>query len=157
MTRKKMALILAFNVIAIVLAVLWYRYTPPLSVICEGNLTFTDRRDDNNFSFEGEVMLRFHPDGTGYFTLNGNVLHAGQEWDVSRQEGFTWRHMHDTLYEITVIRVERFSHDMLPKGIFEKYVAGLTLGQKRLLTLERTPEEALAIGNFYSPLLICSE
>ncbi len=39
----------------------------------------------------------------------------------------------------------------------KKYVAGLTLGNKRLLTIERTPEDALVISNFYSPVLICSE
>ena len=45
----------------------------------------------------------------------------------------------------------------MPPGVFEKYVAGLTLGNKRLLTIERTPEDALVISNFYSPVLICSE
>jgi len=157
MTRKKMGLIVAFNLMLIVLAVLWYRYTPPLSVTCEGNLNFADRREANSFNFEGEIVMRFHPDGSGDFTLNGSVLNARQSWDVSRQETFRWRHVNDTLYEITIIRIERFSHDALPKGVFEKYVAGLTLGKKRLLTLERTPEEALAIGNSFSPLLICSE
>ena len=80
-----------------------------------------------------------------------------KDWEVSGQETFNGRHMHDTLCESGIIKVERFSHDELPDGVFEKYVAGLTPGQKRLLTLERTPEEAMVIGNFYSPLLICSE
>lgn len=80
-----------------------------------------------------------------------------QGWEVSRQETFNWRHMHDTLFEIAIINVERFSHDEIPDGVFEKYVAGLAPGQKRLLTIERTPEEAMVIGNFYSPLLICSK
>jgi len=154
---KKLGLIAAFNLIVIILAVLWYRYTPPLSVTCEGNLDFADRREENNFSFEGEIVMRFHPDGSGYFTLNGNVFQALQDWNVSRQETFSWRHMHDTLYELTIVKVERFGHDELPKGVFEKYVAGLTLGQKRLLTIERTPQEAMVISNFYSPLLVCSE
>lgn len=157
MTRKKIGLVIAFNLLLIIMAVAWYRHTPPLPVICEGNLTFTQQRDDNNFTFDGEILMRFHPDGTGYFTLNGNVQNIRQGCEVSRQETFNWRHMHDTLFEIAIIKVERFSHDELPDGVFEKYVAGLTPGQKRLLTIERTPEEAMVIGNFYSPLLICSE
>lgn len=157
MTRKKMALLLAFNLVLMVLAVAWYYRTPPLSANCEGNLTFTDQREGNNFNFEGEVVMRFHPDGTGYFTLNGDIQHSRQDWEVSRQQTFTWRHMQDTLYEITIVKVERFSHDALPNGVIEQYAAGLTLGQKRLLTIERTPEDAMVISNFYSPLLICSE
>ena len=157
MTRKKIGLVIAFNLLLIIMAVAWYRHTPPLPVVCEGNLTFTQQRDGNTFTFDGEIMMRFHPDGTGYFTLNGNVQHIRQGWEVSRLETFNWRHMHDTLFEIAIINVERFSHDEIPDGVFEKYVAGLAPGQKRLLTIERTPEEAMVIGNFYSPLLICSE
>jgi len=157
MTRKKVGLIIALNLFLIVLAFLWYRHTPPLSEICQGNLTFTDQRDDNIFSFEGEITLRFHPDGSGYFTLNGDVLNDEREWQVSRQETFGWQQKDNSLYEISIVKVERFGHDQLPDGVFEKYLTGVTLGQKRLLTIERTPQEAMVISNFYSPLLVCSE
>ena len=101
--------------------------------------------------------MRFHPDKTGYITLNGSVVSAPRSWEVSRQEMFKWRHVEGELYEIVIQKVERFSHDVMPPGVFEKYVSGLTLGNKRLLTIERTPHDALVISNFYSPVLICSE
>lgn len=57
MTRKKIGLVIAFNLLLIIMAVGWYRHTPPLPVICEGNLTFTQQRDDNNFTFDGEILM----------------------------------------------------------------------------------------------------
>lgn len=157
MKHKKVWLILVLNLLLLGAALAWYVYTPPLSVACDGNLTFSDRRDNHEFTFDGEIIMRFHPDKTGYITLNGNVENAPNSWEVSRQEMFKWRHVEEALYEIIIQKVERFSHDAMPPGVFEKYVAGLTLGKKRLLTIERTPHKALVISNFYSPVLVCSE
>ena len=157
MKQKKVWLILALNLLLIGVTLAWYVYTPPLSGTCAGNLTFSARHDDHDFSFEGEVTLRFQPDNTGYLTLNGDVVNEPHHWVVSRQEMFTWRHVEGSLYEIFIQSVARFSHDTLPPGVFEKYVAGLTPGNKRLLKIERTPEDALVISNFYAPVLICSE
>ena len=147
MRHKKVWLILILNLLLLGAALAWYFHTPPLS----------DRRDSHDFTFDGEIIMRFHPDKTGYITLNGSVVNAPRSWEVSRQEMFKWRHVEGELYEIAIQKVERFSHDAMPPGVFEKYVAGLTLGNKRLLTIERTPEDALVISNFYSPVLICSE
>ena len=157
MRQKKVWLILVLNLLLLGSALAWYFYTPPLSVACDGNLTFSDKRDSHAFTFDGEVIMRFQPDKTGYITLNGNVENAPQSWEVSRQEMFKWRQVEGELYEIVIQKVERFSHDAMPPGVFEKYVAGLTLGKKRLLTIERTPQSALVISNFYSPVLVCSE
>ncbi|MGM8569702.1 hypothetical protein ACS6Q6_13210 [Enterobacter hormaechei subsp. hormaechei] len=157
MKHKKVWLILVLNLLLLGAALAWYVYTPPLSVACDGNLTFSDRRDNHEFTFDGEIIMRFHPDKTGYITLNGNVENAPDSWEVSRQEMFKWRHVEGALYEIIIQKVERFSHDAMPPGVFEKYVAGLTLGKKRLLTIERRPHKALVISNFYSPVLVCSE
>lgn len=157
MTRKKMALIIAFNMILAVVALLWYRHTSPFSLVCQGNLTFSDQRVTSPFRFEGGVTLRFHTNGTGYFTLNGDVINDQHQWQVSRQETFSWQRMQNSVYEITIQKIEKFGHDELPVGIFEKYIAGLTLGKKRLITLERTPEDAVVLSNFYSPLLICAD
>lgn len=157
MTRTKLGGIIALNLLFILLALAAYRHAAALSLTCQGNLTFSEQRDAHNFSFEGAITMRFHPDGRGYFTLNGDVQSAGHSWLVSRQETFRWRKMHDALYEVAILTVERFGHDRLPDEVFEKYVAGLAAGQKRLLTLEHTPEDALAIGNAWSPLLLCAE
>ena len=157
MTRKKVRRVIAFNGVLIVLALFWYFRTPPLSLSCQGNLTFTDQRTAPTFNVEGGIFLRFHDDGTGYLTLNGDVTRKQQRWQVSRQEMFSWQHMHDSLYEITILKIERFGHDQLPDGIFEKYIEGLTLGQKRLVTVERTPDEATVISNAFSPLLVCAD
>lgn len=157
MTRQNIALTVAFNLILAAAALFWYFHTPPLSLVCQGNLDFSDRRAASLFNFEGSVTLRFHPDGSGYITLNGDVSKDAHRWQVSRQETFRWQHMQDSLYEITIRKIERYAHDELPDGVLEKYVAGLTLGNKRLLTLERTPEEAVVVSNFYSPLLICTD
>ena len=151
------AVIKPLNLLLLGAVLAWYFHTPPLSVACDGNLTFSDRRDNHDFTFDGEIIMRFHPDKTGYITVNGSVVNAPRSWEVSRQEMFKWRHVEGELYEIAIQKVERFSHDAMPPGVFEKYVAGLTLGNKRLLTIERTPEDALVISNFYSPVLICSE
>lgn len=157
MRHKKVWLTLILNLLLLGTVLAWYFHTPPLSVACDGNLTFSDRRDSHDFTFDGEIIMRFHPDKTGYITVNGSVVNAPRSWEVSRQEMFKWRHVEGELYEIAIQKVERFSHDAMPPGVFEKYVAGLTLGNKRLLTIERTPEDALVISNFYSPVLICSE
>ena len=125
MKQKKVWLILALNLLLIGVTLAWYVYTPPLSRTCAGNLTFSARHDDHDFSFEGEITLRFQPDNTGYLTLNGDVVNEPHHWDVSRQEMFTWRHVEGSLYEIFIQSVARFSHDTLPPGVFEKYVAGV--------------------------------
>ncbi|WP_368544999.1 hypothetical protein [Enterobacter soli] len=157
MTRKKTGLIIAFNLILAAAALLWYSYTPPLSLVCQGNLSFANQRGASAFHFEGGVTMRFHPDGSGYFTLNGDVSRDAQQWQVSRQETFRWKHMHDSLYEITIEKIDRYAHDEVPAGVLEEYVTGITLGKTRLLTLERTPEDAVVIGNFYAPLLFCAD
>ena len=74
----------------------------PLSVACDGNLTFSDRRDNHDFTFDGEIIMRFHPDKTGYITVNGSVVNAPRSWEVSRQEMFKWRHVEGELYEIAI-------------------------------------------------------
>ena len=157
MRHKKVWLTLILNLLLLGTVLAWYFHTPPLSVACDGNLTFSDRRDNHDFTFDGEIIMRFHPDKTGYITVNGSVVNAPRSWEVSRQEMFTWRHVEGSLYEIFIQSVARFSHDTLPPGVFEKYVAGLTPWNKRLLKIERTPEDALVISNFYAPVLICSE
>lgn len=63
--------------------------------------------------------MRFHPDKTGYITVNGSVVNAPRSWEVSRQEMFKWRHVEGELYEIVIQKVERFSHDAMPPGVFE--------------------------------------
>ncbi|EOF9297626.1 MULTISPECIES: hypothetical protein [Enterobacter] len=157
MRHIKIWLFLILNLMLTGGALTWYFYTPPLSVTCGGNLTFSDKRENHYFTFDGEIVMRFHPDKTGYITLNGNIGNTPQSWEVSRQEMFNWRHVEGELYEIIIQKVERFSHDAMPPGVFEKYVTGLTLGKKRLLAVERTPHDALVISNFYSPVLVCSK
>jgi hypothetical protein len=65
MTRKKMALIIAFNLILAVVALLWYRHTPPFSLVCQGNLTFSDLRATSSFRFEGALPCVFIPTAPG--------------------------------------------------------------------------------------------
>lgn len=65
MKHKKVWLILVLNLLLLGAALAWYVYTPPLSVACDGNLTFSDRRDNHEFTFDGEIIMHFHPDKTG--------------------------------------------------------------------------------------------
>ncbi|MFY0815437.1 hypothetical protein ACFT28_24295 [Escherichia coli] len=44
----------------------------------------------------------------------------------------------------------------VPAGVFEKYALGITPGQKRLLSIRKTPDNAMIISNFYSPILVCA-
>lgn len=65
MRHKKVWLILILNLLLLGTVLAWYFHTPPLSVACDGNLTFSDRRDSHDFTFDGEIIMRFHPDKTG--------------------------------------------------------------------------------------------
>ena len=83
MRHKKVWLILILNLLLLGAALAWYFHTPPLSVACDGNLTFSDRRDSHDFTFDGEIIMRFHPDKTGYITLNGSVVNAPRSLSIT--------------------------------------------------------------------------
>ena len=100
--------------------------------------------------------MHFAPDGTGYFNMNGEVVNDGQHSKVSRQESFEWNYVHETFYQLRITQVEKFGHDNVPAGVFEKYALGITPGQKRLLSIRKTPDNAMIISNFYSPILVCA-
>ncbi|MEO3992238.1 hypothetical protein [Pseudocitrobacter cyperus] len=157
---KSRTLMIIFFVIvntALIAATIWWLNKPePLAFHCQGQLNFNESRDNNPFDFDGAVVMHFNPDGSGYFTMNGKLTEGQMVHPVSRQENFNWRNLHDSLYEISIKSVERFSHDRVPDKLFEAYTAGILLGQKRLLSIQRTPEHAIIIGNFYSPLLLCA-
>lgn len=156
MNRKSLLVLLLVNLGIVLATLLWQRQQEQLSVTCHGNLSFKDSSQDNRFSFEGLVVMHFNPDGTGSVNLNGDIYAAQDVWPVSRQESFTWRHTHDQFYDIAISRIERFGHDKVPDGVLEQYVAGITLGQKRQLKIAKTPDNALVVSNFYSPLLVCA-
>ncbi|MFU0921655.1 hypothetical protein [Kluyvera sichuanensis] len=154
--HKRLIVVLLVNLLIILGTSLWIRNTTRLSMTCQGSLTYKDSQQDNRFSFEGMVVMHFAPDGTGYFNMNGEVLNDGQHTKVSRQESFDWHYVHGTFYELHIKQVEKFGHDNVPAGVFEKYALGITPGQKRLLSIRKTPDNAMIISNFYSPILVCA-
>gem|GEM_PF-406305 len=147
----------AFNLTLIVLTMTRSQPASPLSVTCQGNLSYSDRHDDSEFIFEGLVAMHFEPNGTGYFSMNGDIRHLPQHWQVSRQTFFTWAQRRDRLYDIVITGIQHFSHDTVPEGILEKNIAGLTLGQKRAFTITKTPDGALVLGPATSPIFICAD
>ena len=157
--KSRTLLIIAFifvNITLIAATIWWLNKPEPLAFNCQGQLNFKESRDNNPFNFDGQIVMHFNPDGSGYFIMTGSLMANGKTHTVSRQENFSWRNLHDSLYEIHFQNIERFSHDRVPDKIFEAYTAGILLGQKRLLSIQRTPEHATIIGNFYSPLLLCA-
>lgn len=153
---RLITLILLINLALISATVWWLNRPAPLAFNCQGQLNFKERRNNNPFNFDGQIVMHFNPDGSGYFNMTGDISAKGVTHSVSRQENFDWRHLHDSLYEIHIRSIERFSHDHVPEALFETYTAGILLGQKRLLSIQRTQEYATIIGNFYSPLLLCA-
>lgn len=154
--KKRLFCVLAFNLMIILATSLWIRHSNRLSLTCQGNLNYKDSRENNHFTFEGMVMMHFASDGTGYFNMNGEAITDGQDWKVSRQESFRWQYVHETFYQINITQVEKFGHDNVPAGVFEKYVKGTSAGQKRLLSIRKMPDQAVTISNFYSPILVCT-
>ncbi len=157
MTTRRIIILTAIINLAIVLATVWLHYnTNHLNIACQGNLTMEDSRNNNPFTLDALVEMHFMSDGSGAFNLTGDASVKGNHFTVSRQESFTWRHVRDALYEITITDVQRYGHDTVPEGVFERFVSGIGMSQKRMLQLTRTPDDALVIGNFYSPLLVCA-
>ncbi|MEX3021407.1 FidL-like protein [Kluyvera sp. STS39-E] len=154
--KKTLLAVIALNLLLILGTVLWFRHSTQLSLTCQGSLTYKESLQDNHFTFEGMVVMHFTPDGTGYFNMNGEVVNGGQHWEVSRQESFHWKYVHETFYEMSITQVEKFGHDNVPAEVFDKYVKGVSSGQKRLLNIRRLPDRAVIIGNFYSPILVCT-
>lgn len=154
--NRLIVLIILINVVLISATVWWMLRPVPLSVNCQGQLAFNERRNNSPFDYDGQVLMRFSPDGTGYFNMVGNLSTENATYQVSRQENFKWRHLHDSLYEIHVQSVQRFSHDHTPEDVFATYTAGIMPGQKRMLDIKRTQDNAIVVGNFYSPLLLCA-
>ncbi|WP_042292296.1 hypothetical protein [Citrobacter sedlakii] len=154
--KKRIFAVLALSLLVILSIWLWIKHSEQLAMTCQGGLVFKDRRADNPFTFEGVVVIHFTPDGTGYFSLNGDIMNKQNHWTVSRQQNFSWKHIHDAFYQLQINQVERFGHDDVPAGVFEKYALGTTQNQKRLLNIQRTPDEAVVISNYYSPLLVCA-
>ena len=83
-------------------------------------------------------------------------MNNGQNMKVSRQESFNWQYVHESFYQLYITQVEKFGHDNVPPGVFEQYALGITAGQKRLLSVRTTPDNAVVISNFYSPILLCT-
>lgn len=154
--KKRLLCVIALNALLILGTLLWIDQSTRLSMTCQGSLTYKDSNQDNHFTFEGMVVMHFTPDGTGYFDVNGDVVTNGQNWKVSRQESFDWQHVHEMFYQLHIKQVEKFGHDNVPAGIFEQYALGITSGQKRLLNIRKTPDDAIVISNFYSPILVCT-
>lgn len=158
MTQKKWIMcVLALNLLIVLSDWLWIRHSERLSLTCQGSLTFKESRENNPFTFEGMVVMRFTPDGTGYLNLNGNIMTADRHWPVSRQQNFSWLHVHDTLWQLHIWQVDKYGHDDVPEGVLEKYALGITKDQKRLVNIQRTPDDAIVISNDYSPLLVCAK
>lgn len=157
MTTRRIIILTAIINLAILVATVWLHYNKNhLNIACQGNLTMEDSRNNNPFTLDALVEMHFMPDGNGAFNLIGDASVKGKHFTVSRQESFTWHHVRDSLYEITITHVQRFGHDTVPEGVFERFISGIGVSQKRMLQLNRTPDDALVIGNFYSPLLICT-
>ncbi|WP_336219567.1 hypothetical protein [Citrobacter amalonaticus] len=157
MTQKQRLLcLIACNLLIIVGTWLWMKHSERLALTCQGSLTFKDRRVNNPFTFEGMVVMHFTPDGSGYLNLNGDIEGTKNHWTVSRQQNFTWQHVHDAFYQLHIREVEKYGHDNVPEGVFEKYTQGITTDQKRLVNIQRTPDNAVVISNDYSPLLVCA-
>lgn len=154
--HKRLFGFILLNLLIILVASLWVGSTTRLSMTCQGSLTYKDSHQDNHFSFEGMVVMHFAPDGTGYINMNGEVFNDGQHAKVSRQESFDWHYVHETFYELHIKQLEKLGHDNVPAGVFEKYALGITPGQKRLLSIRKTPDSAMIISNFYSPILVCA-
>ena len=154
--KKKLFCIIALNALLILGTLLWIHQSTRLSMTCQGSLTYKDSRLDNHFTFEGMVVMHFTPNGTGYFNINGDVMNNGQNMKVSRQESFNWQYVHESFYQLYITQVEKFGHDNVPPGVFEQYALGITAGQKRLLSVRTTPDNAVVISNFYSPILLCT-
>lgn len=150
-------LFVLINIMLVGATIGWLNQPAPLAFNCQGQLNFKESRNNNPFNFDGQIVMHFNPDGKGYFTMTGNLKANADTHSVSRQENFSWRNLHDSLYEIHIQSIERFSHDRVPDKLFEAYTAGILMGQKRLLSIQRTPEHATIIGNFYSPLLLCAD
>lgn len=157
MTEKKQIVwVLLLNLLIALAVWLWIDRAENQPITCEGSLVFKDRRLNNQFTFEGMVVMHFIPDGSGHFSLNGDIVLKHNHWTVSRQQNFSWQHIHDAFYQLHIQQVERFGYDDVPAGILEKYAIGITQDQKRLVNIQRTADNAVVISNDYSPLLICA-
>ena len=158
MTLRRILLLIVIINLVILLTTVWlYRQQTRLNIDCQGNLTMENKRGNSTSTLDSLVSIHFTPDGRGDFNLTGNVVTPQGNFSVSRQEGFKWRRIRDTMYEIEIVEVMRYGLDNVPPGIFERYLLGIGLNQKRLVKIKYTPDNGIVIGNLYSPLFICSK
>jgi len=152
LSTLKMVIIGVGVVALIAIEFLWFyrSETETLNFRCAADLYYTDKKDEA--FIQANVVIQFRKDGSGYFSIDGNVNNEAVVKNVKREINFLYRHSGSNVYLVSSKGMIKNYRDNAPDALLLQFP---WLDKTSHYVQITKFHNAYAIGNLHAPFMMC--